>query len=168
MKTIFKGIRNLIYWFKVIWNDRDYDSHYIFEVLKHKLKSQSKYIAEKDYHERAQTDARNMRICVSLIEKIQDCFYEHEHFDYYKEKIWFEDIKDKPGYSTLKSEEIWENFDMYFAKYPLIYKRVLNGEGKFSLESKRYIAMNIAEINHTRALNLLFRIMEKECLKWWM
>jgi hypothetical protein len=29
---------------EIIWGDRDWDSHYIYEILKHKLKSQSQYI----------------------------------------------------------------------------------------------------------------------------
>ena len=64
-----------------------------------------------------------------------------------------------------------ENFDDYFKKYPLIYKRVLAGEGPFqpleSGDSKVRVAMNIAHINHDRARKLLFKIMEQDIEKWW-
>jgi len=167
LRDIKQGIKNLIYWSKIIWRDRNWDDHYIFEILKHKLKAQAKYIGDRDFHTRAQTDARDMRICVSLIEKIQDEFYEHEYFDYHKEKHWFEKCSDMGDYSTLETEQIWENFDEYFKKYPLIYKRVLNGEGIFGLESKKYIAMNIGNINQQRAQDLLFKIMNERVKFWW-
>jgi hypothetical protein len=166
-KDFVKGIKNIIYWIPIIWKDRDYDSHYIFEVLKHKLKSQAKYIGDRDFHERAQTDARNIRICVSLIEKIQDETYRMEYFNYAKERSWFEPCKDNPEYSTWEREELSENYDEYFAKYPLIYKRVLNGEGIFSLDSKKHIAMNISHINQDRASKLFHKIFEDNVERWW-
>jgi hypothetical protein len=71
----------------------------------------------------------------------------------------------------MNSEQIWEKFDDYFKKYPLIYKRVMNGEGVFKREGreddKHIIAMNIAYINQDRAHKLLFKIMEENILKWW-
>jgi hypothetical protein len=36
-KYIKQGVKNLIYWFPIIWKDRNWDSHYIFEIMKHKL-----------------------------------------------------------------------------------------------------------------------------------
>jgi hypothetical protein len=167
LSNIKQGIKNLIYWTPIIWKDRNWDDHYIFEILKHKLKAQAKYIGDRDFYTKAQKDARDMRTCVKLIEKIQDEFYEHEYFDYHKERHWFEKCSDMEGYSTWESEQIWENFDKYFKKYPLIYKRVLNGEGIFSLESKKYIAMNIGNINQQRAQDLLFKIMNERIKSWW-
>ena len=48
-KDLYQGIKNLVRWFPIIWRDRDWDDHYIFEVLKFKLKNQSKYIDKKIY-----------------------------------------------------------------------------------------------------------------------
>jgi hypothetical protein len=64
-----------------------------------------------------------------------------------------------------------ENFDDYFKKYPLIYKRVLNGEGPINREGreddKQLIAMSIGYINHDRVKKLLFKIMEENIEGWW-
>jgi hypothetical protein len=64
-----------------------------------------------------------------------------------------------------------ENFDDYFKKYPLIYKRVLNGEGIINREGreddKQLIAMNIGYINHDRVRKLLFKTMEENIEGWW-
>ena len=165
------GIKNIIYWFPIIWKDRNWDSHYIFEIMMHKLKAQSKYIGERYIHTRAKRDAEVMMTCVRLMKLVQDEFYSSEYMDYHKTKNWFEPCKDKEGYSTWESKELEENFDDYFAKYPLIYKRVINGEGVFNLEGrendKQVIAMNIAHINHNRARKLLFKIMEQNIEGWW-
>jgi len=170
-KMFITGVQNLIYWFPIIWKDRNWDSHYIFEIMKHKLKSQSKYIGTRGNHLRAERDAEIMMTCVRLMKLIQDEKYSSEYSDYHKTKHWFEDINDKPGLSTWESKLLEENFDDYFMKYPLIYKRVMNGEGRFGGEDhkkdKQIIAMNIGHINHDRARKLLFKLMEENIERWW-
>jgi hypothetical protein len=172
-KDIIRGIKKLWYWFPVIWKDRDWDDHYIFEVLKHKLKAQAKYIGENDRHVGAQQDARRMRLCIRLIDKIQDESYQMEYMDYHKDRTWFTPCEDKPDYSLYNSETVTENFDDFFKKYPLIHKRVMNGEGMFTLdgrddsEIKKIIAMNISHINQERVHKLLFKILEQNIRKWW-
>ncbi len=102
--------------------------------------------------------------CVNLIQKIQDGYYAMEYMYYHETKHWFEPCEDKEGYSTLESKQLSENFDDYFAKYPLIHKRVLNGEGILKIKGfgdKERIAMNIAHINEERAQKLLFKIKNK-------
>ena len=170
-KEVRTGIRNIWYWLPIIWKDRNWDSHYIFEIMMHKLKAQSKYIGGRGIHLRAERDAEVMMTCVKLMKLIQDDFYSSEYSDYHKTKHWFEDVPGKEGYSSWESKLLEENFDDYFKKYPLIYKRVLNGEGVFRREGreedKQVIAMNISHINHDRARKLLFKIMEENIERWW-
>ena len=78
------GIKNLWKWFPVIWKDRDWDHHYIFEILKFKLENQAKHLHEFGYHESAQRDAELMMTCVRLIEKIQNEDYYEEMYNYEK------------------------------------------------------------------------------------
>jgi hypothetical protein len=33
IKQFFRNIHNLIRWFPIIWKDRDWDDHFIFEIL---------------------------------------------------------------------------------------------------------------------------------------
>jgi hypothetical protein len=143
--------------------------------MKHKLTSQADYIGRRDFHTRAQLDAKRMRLCVKLMGLVQDEFYSSEYSDYHKTKHWFEPVPGKEGYSSWESRLLEENFDDYFKKYPLIYKRVINGEGIFSLEDhdnvstdkKQRIAMNIGHINQERAHKLLFKIMEENIEGWY-
>jgi hypothetical protein len=170
-KTFANGVKNLWYWFPIIWKDRNWDSHYLFEVMKHKLVSQANYIGRRDFHTRAQQDARNMRICVKLIQNIQDDVYTLEYTDYSKDRHWFEPCNDGTENSTWESENIWEKYDDYFKKYPLVYKRVMNGEGFTSLkgreDDKHVIALSIAHLNHQRAKSLLYKIMDTQIEGWW-
>jgi len=170
-KYFKQGVKNIWYWFPIIWKDRDWDAQYIYEVMKHKLKAQAKYIGGRDFHTRAQLDAKRMRICVNLIQKLQDDFYQIEYMDYHKDRIWFTPCDDNTGNSLMNSEQIWEKYDEYFAKYPLVYKRVLKGEGSINRKGrkkdKHIIAMNIAYLNHDRARKLLFKIMEENIEGWW-
>ena len=172
-KNLKQGIKNLWYWLPVIWKDRNYDQHYIYEVLKHKLKAQAKYIADNDRHTRAQQDARRMMICTKLIQLCQDETYDVEYINYVKDISWFTPCEDNPDYFDWNNEIITETLDDFFKKYPLIYKRVMNGEGPFSLdgknekEIKRRIAMNICHINQQRAHKLLFKIIEQNINSWW-
>lgn len=168
-----RGIRSIWYWLPVVWKDRNWDSHYIYEVLKHKLKAQSQYIGRRDLHTRAQQDARNMRWCVSLIQKEQDEFYAMEYMDFEKSNFRFEPCKDKEDFSELHIDVQEYDYEPYFKKYPLIYKRVLNGEGIFNINvegeynKQHRIAMNIAHINQDRCHRLLFKILNNEFLNWW-
>ena len=172
-KYFKQGVKNLICWFPIIWKDRNWDQDYIYEVLKYKLKAQAKYIGDNNRHTRAKQDARRIIICTKLIQLCQDETYATEYIDYFEDKHWFEPCEDKSGYSTWESETLYENFDDFFKKYPLICKRVMKGEGPFTLdgrdesEMKRIIAMNIAHINQDRARKLLFKIIEENIEGWW-
>ena len=171
-REIARGFKNIWYWFPVIWKDRHWDSHYIFDIMMHKIKAQSKYIGDRGIHTSAERDAEVMMTCVRLMKLIQDETYSSEYSDYHNTKHWFEPA-DKEGYSTWESRILEEDFDGYIKKYPLIEKRVMKGEGIFqldgedSLEIKQRIAMNIGQINHNRARKLLFKLMEQNIEKWW-
>ena len=170
-REIARGFKNIWYWFPVIWKDRHWDSHYIFDIMMHKIKAQSKYIGDRGIHTRAERDAEIMMSSVRLMKLVQDENYSSEYSDYHKTKHWFEPA-DKEGYSTWESRILEEDFDGYIKKYPLIEKRVMEGEGIFSLdgedslEIKQRIAMNIGQINHNRARKLLFKLMEENIERW--
>jgi len=173
IRDIYRSIRSVIRWFPVIWNDRDWDDWYIYKILQTKLKFQSKYIGDRDIHTRAKRDAEVMNICIRLIDKLMEDFYDMEYLDYHESTFSFVD-SDKPDYKRLEITDTSENFDEFFKKYPLVYKKVLKDEDKniFSLYedgvlSKKRIAMNISQINHDRARKLLFNVMGDNINRWW-
>jgi hypothetical protein len=171
IKRFIRRIKNLIRWLPTIWKDEQWDDHFIWEILKFKLKNQAEYIGKKNRHLSAKRDAEIMMLCVRLIEKVQSEYYGMEYHEYYESNIKFVPSISHPGSYEMEEELISEHYDDYFKKYPLIYKRVMNGEGVFKREGrkddKQIIAMNISHINHDRARKLLFKMMEENIEKWW-
>ena len=162
VKQFFKRIYNLYRWFPIIWNDQDWDDHYIFEILKFKLKNQAEYIGYHDRHMSAKRDAEIMMLCVRLMDKVQHEWYGREYQDYYKSDMRFIPSESHPGSYEMEVEILEENFDDYFKKYPLIYRMVPNLQAP-----KEEIAYHIAKINEERAHKLLFKLLEQNIRRWW-
>ena len=160
IKQFFKRIYNLYRWFPIIWKDQDWDDHFIFEILKFKLKNQAKYISKRGCHVSAERDAEIMMTCVRLTEKVQDEYYACEYQQFHESKLKFIDSESHPGMYEMEIEYISEHFDDYFKKYPRIYKQV-------KTDDKHKIAFEIAKINEERAHKLLFKILEQNIRRWW-
>jgi len=162
VKQFFKRIYNLYRWFPIIWKDQDWDDHYIFEILKFKLKNQAEYIGYHDRHMSAKRDAEIMMLCVRLMDKVQHEYYGREYQDYYKSDMRFIPSESHPGSYEMEVEILEENFDDYFKKYPLTYRMVPNLQAP-----KEEIAYHIAKINEKRAHKLLFKLLEQNIRRWW-
>lgn len=165
IRMFFRKVKNMFRWFPIIWKDEDWDSHYIFEILKFKLKNQAKFIGSRDIHTRAKRDAEIMMLCVSLIDKVQTDYYNIEYQDYEETEFNFIPIEGTDT-SELKINHISDNLDDYFNKYPLVYKEVVC-QHIHNNPDKYRIAMYMSRINHDRARKLLFKIMEENIERWW-
>jgi hypothetical protein len=161
-----KGIQNLWKWFPVVWKDRDYDDHYIWQVIIFKIKNQAKYIGDRDFHVSAKRDAEIMMTCVRLMEKVSDEYYQMEYMDYCEDKHEFVD-SDTPGYSELKTTPISENFDEYFAKRKTSYHRVISNTKTYRPDDRKHTAMSVAYMQHNRARKILFTLLERNIERWW-
>lgn len=165
-KEFIRGVINLWKWVPVIWKDRDWDDHFIWQILIFKLKKQSKYIGERDFHTRAKRDAEIMMTCVRLMEKVKEEYYQAEYMDYCKDEFEFVD-SDTPGYSELKITPISENFDDYFSKRKTAYQYVMKNGGVFGNEDKKHTAMSMGDYQHKKARRILFTLMERNIESWW-
>lgn len=170
-KDLAKGIKNLWKWFPLVWKDRDWDDHFIFEALKFKIKNTAKYIKKNDRYIGCERDVQIMMTCVRLIEKIQDQFYDLEHTDYMEQKFSFEKVKDS-DLTELKIELTSENLSDYFSKHPNVYRRALKSsitkeKWYYSEVSDQTLAMWMSHYNHNRARKILFSLMERNIEKWW-
>lgn len=162
IKQFFRRIYNLYRWFPIIWEDQDWDQHYIYKVLKFKLENQAKYIGGNNRHLRAKRDAEVMLLCCRLIDKIDN----EEYMDEVHKCQEVDFSIDEHGYLQVKT--LWEDFEPYFAKYKKSHKQVLNmKKPPFSLDSDFGIATAIGMLNHNRAKALLFRTLDRNISKWW-
>lgn len=169
-KDFINGVKNLVRWFPTIWKDRDWDDHYIWELMMKKITFQAKYIGGKDRHTRAKRDTEIMMTCVRLMERVKDEYYGVEYMDYHETKYDFVDC-DVPGHKcldedtvVLKTTELSEKFDEYFVKYPRLYKKILSENPN---ESKSKIAFLMSIENHKKAKRILFKLMEQYIEYWW-
>lgn len=181
LRGFFTSVGNLIKWFPVIWKDRDWDDHYIFEVFKFKLEKQAKYTKEKGFHTNSDLDAKRMMLCVKLMKKVQEDFYTMEYMDYEEKDFFFvptgEGIEDGEGGYYMETRLKKENLNDFFKKYPLVYKKIItnkkyhifkmDNEDLTSYEVKSRIALNIGRYNHERARKLLFKILSENIERWW-
>ena len=84
MKAIYynirRGIKNLINWFPIIWNDRDFDNYYIEIMMYEKLRNTYNFFVSEnsvtnwDVPEQAKS-LQALRICITILERKQNEFY---------------------------------------------------------------------------------------------
>jgi len=162
-KDFIRGVKNLIRWFPTIWRDRDWDDHYIWEIMIKKITFQAEYIGKRDFHTRAKRDAEIMMTCVKLMEKVREEYYHMEYMDYHESEFDFIPTEN-PELKELKVTELSENFDEYFKKYPRLHERIVKENPD---EPKRRIAFLMSMENHKKARRVLFRLLENNIESWW-
>jgi hypothetical protein len=88
IKQFIRNIKRVLHWLPIIWNDRDWDYYYIYEILKQKLIATEEYIRKDGIHIYNKADADSIRKAIRLIEVVQ-----HEHFidTYLSEGDWYND-----------------------------------------------------------------------------
>lgn len=163
---IVTGISNLIKWTPTIYKDRDWDDHYVFEILKFKLIQQRKELVEANRHTGVEAINRDITLCLNLIEHIQEETYNLEYQDFIRERMWFSDNGD--GTSTWNSEIEYENFTGYFLKYRNQTKRLVEKDPELALEeNKMRLALRLGDLNQSRCQALLFKILNEKINHWW-
>ena len=182
----------MIYWFKrkysqvkrvldylpMIWNGFDWDYKYATDLFAHQLGRMADFLeSDKAYTLSAKDNAKRIRTTLKLMKLVGDEEYAMEYFDYEDVEYKFVPLVGSEGYSTTETDYKSETYDEFFKKYPLIHKRVLNGEGiwgkRYDLgnstdfELKRKVAMNIAYLNQERARRTLHKLIERNIQSWW-
>jgi hypothetical protein len=69
-RNFFGSIKNLIYWFKIIWNDRDWDWTFIYIILEHKLRAVAANERDFGVHTTSGRDARDITLAAALCKRI--------------------------------------------------------------------------------------------------
>lgn len=70
-----KGLKNLWVWLPIIWNDRDWDQHYIYKVFSFKLKKQANAIEKWGCHLYKERDVRQMRNAAHALDRLAEDDY---------------------------------------------------------------------------------------------
>jgi hypothetical protein len=166
-RDIAQGFKNLWRWFPIVWKDRDWDDHFIFEALKFKLKNTANYFEEKQRFVGWEDEVKYIRICEKLIKRIQDDYYQTEYMDYVNMEFDLIPISNTDRFEY-KSTVTENNLNKYFALYPKTKKKVLLSDRyKTYVPTDTGIALAMGVERHLKARKLLFKIMERRIEGWW-
>lgn len=111
IKDFFRGIRpglrNVIRWFPVVYQDRWWDHSFLYSILRFKLSLMEKGFRTYGMSTRSEQDADNIKICKLLLDRLINDAY----IDYKEERGWSPKIR----FSFEKEEEmINQDLDMLF------------------------------------------------------
>jgi hypothetical protein len=165
-RNISQGFRNLWKWLPIIWKDRDWDNFYIFEVLKHKIKNTADYIEKKQRFVGWEDDVRYMKICIKLIDRIQNQYYIDEMHQYWETNTRMEPSEN--GTFSLEFDDVRDDLGIYLSKYPNDKRRTLKSKRANNVgDSDKSIPILVSFMRHERARKLLFDIVQDKIESWW-
>jgi len=165
-KYFIYGIKNLWKWLPIVWKDRDWDSDYIFNPLKFKIQNTADHIEKNKRFVGWEDEVRYMRICVKLIDRIQNQYYVDEMHQYWETNIRMEPMGD--GTSSLEFDDVRVDLDIYLSKYPNDKRRTLKSKRADNVgDSDKSLAILMAFMRHERARKLLFDIIQDKIERWW-
>ena len=70
----YESTKNIIHWFPVIWNDRDFDFGYLYDILYFKLKNMKNYFSNAEFIVQEEYDkyVKDLTECIDMLESIKD------------------------------------------------------------------------------------------------
>ena len=157
------GIKNIFRWMPTLYQDKDWDHWYIYNILQKKIEFQRKEIIYANRHMRVDCDNRDMTIVLNLIERVKEDYYGTEYLDYEESKFRFEPVEGDGELYTMEQDVISENYDDYLKKYPSSVRKVLKEKPDLN---KKDLCFYVAKHNEKKAHDLLHQIL-KERMSWW-
>ena len=165
IRNFLTSCNNLIKWFPTIWNDRDWDGHYILKILQKKIEFQRKELVNANRHTRIESDNRDMTLALNLLERVKEEYYSLECMDYWDSEIVFDDVPENPELKAIEVNTTTERYDEYLSKYPSSVRALTKEHGE-ELDKQRLCLM-VSNYNHKKANKLLFRVLEERLAFWW-
>ena len=165
IRNFLTSCNNLIKWFPIIWNDRDWDGHFILKILQKKIEFQRKELVNANRHTRIESDNRDMTLALNLLERVKEEYYSLECMDYWDSEIVFDDVPENPKLKSIEVNTTTERYDDYLSKYPSSVRALTKEHGE-ELDKQRLCLM-VSNYNHIKANKLLFRVLEERLAFWW-
>lgn len=104
-----QGIKNLIRWFPIIWNDRDWDYAYLCILMETKLRQMSENFKNHGHTMGCDKHARQTLVCAEILKKLRD--------DEYMEKAQKIYGKNWPKYFEVAKKEDLEYLGKMIGKH---------------------------------------------------
>jgi len=117
IKQFFRNIHNLIYYFKVIWNDRDWDHSYIEYILLAKYKKQYKRLVRLNKFVDSKTTNKALKICIDILQRRKDSWYNDTYFYLmHNDVIWDPVVGENDLVQISESWNISNDMELYNKK----------------------------------------------------
>ena len=150
IRDIRIGIKNLVNWFPIIWNDRQWDHSFFYEIMRFKLNKMEKYLRHNGHHIGSEKSANKIKVCVMLLNRLMEDNY-HDLIFRPHDKKWGESkmyVKDD-GYVEID------------------YPNVKTDEDKVNQKKDFRNRMSGVEYLNKQDLDYLFSILNKHIRNWW-
>jgi len=155
-RSIKYGIENLIKWFPVIWQDRDWDHWFIYKIFQFKLQQVEKLQRKYGNSTNSKKYAYQIKVAVLLLNRlIKDEYLENVLKPH--EKKWGES---EMIFTPIKGNEEYTTLDFKVEK--------ANTEEEKEQEHKeRMILYKHSDYLKQQDLDILFKHMRKYIEGWW-
>ncbi len=100
------GLRNLRIWFRIIWNDRDWDYEFLYRILKHKLLRMEYLFRNDAMVGDSEEMADQMDRCIIILDRL----IEDKYFEEAEEKLGIGDSDIFFLSNELKEKDLKELF----------------------------------------------------------
>lgn len=80
VRRLIQGIRNIIRWTPIIWDDHDWDYHHLLAVMKFKLERMAEDAVQWNT-ERSQTKQAQMKQAALILDRLMTDWYLHQAFE---------------------------------------------------------------------------------------
>lgn len=107
LRNMWRGIKNLIVWFPIIWKDRQWDYVFIFIMLKHKLELMKIMFENDAYTEKAPEVVDKLKRCIKLLDRLSDdsIYFDEANTEY---NYTFDKSKTKSNIDKLRATGLYE------------------------------------------------------------
>lgn len=150
-KTIY-GIQNIFIWLPVIWRDRDWDGHYVYEILYKKIADMEKHHQKYNPFVNKEKTLKRLRIARLLLKRIT----EHEYFE-----NSLLPVERKYGDWPLETDPFFEPEPTEHGTYRLFDGRSKEHEAAWSR------AMYHSMYMEKQDKDMLFSLLRKNLDRWW-
>lgn len=154
MIRFIRRIIHVIKWLPIIWNDSEWDSYYIFKILRFKLYNMGKHFHNNGHCINHKEVAHEMKTCIHLLDRIMEDGYDLEAFDLI-EKKWG------------KINNIWEYRDKYTLLKYSYRDKVFSKKDDEQCHKHSLREYKRAEDRRNYDIYYLFHILNRKILTWW-
>lgn len=155
IRWFFKNIKRIFEYLPVVWNDRDWDEHYIYKILKYKIE-RTRRENLRGNHLHKNRYAKQMRTCEILLDRLA----KDNYFDKLNEKH-------EKKWGELKVDFLPVNPDSGYGQIDLSHPNAKTAEQKEQQSKEFKRIMKQENMLRKQDLDLFAKIFARNSRNWW-